>query len=114
MPEERYSTLQWNLRKIWWYLRSNDSYLVNYGRRYRKGLPISSATAESAVNQVVSSRMAKHRQMRWSDEGAHLLAQVRVRVLNDQLKPRAMPIPLRPPKPCPGSRWDPELLRRAA
>ena len=37
--------------------------------RYRKGLPISSGIAESAVNQVVSLRMAKKRQMRWSDEG---------------------------------------------
>jgi hypothetical protein len=32
---------------------------VNYGARYRKGLPISSSIAESAVNQVVSHRMAK-------------------------------------------------------
>ena len=71
---------------------------MNHGRRYRKGLPIGSATAESAVNQVVSSRMAKHRQMRWSDEAAHLLAQVRVHALNDELKPRAMPIWLRAPK----------------
>ena len=114
VAEERYSTLQWNLRKVWWYLRSNDSYLVNYGRRYRKGLPISSATAESAVNQVVSSRMAKQRQMRWSDEGAHLLAQVRVHVLNDELQPRAMPIPLRAPKPSPRSRYDAELIKMAA
>ena len=30
-----------------------------YGARFRKGLPISSSIAESAVNQVVSSRMAK-------------------------------------------------------
>jgi hypothetical protein len=88
--------------------------LVNYGRRYRKGLPISSATAESAVNQVVSSRMAKQRQMRWSDEGAHLLAQVRVHVINNELRPRAMPIPLRQPKPIPNSRCDAELLKMAA
>jgi hypothetical protein len=96
------------------YLRSNDSYIVNYGRRYRKGLPISSAIAEPAVNQVVSSRMAQHRQMRWSDEGVHLLAHVGVHVLNDELKPRAMPIPLRAPKPGPDSRWNAELLRSAA
>jgi hypothetical protein len=114
LAEERYSTLEWNLRKVWWYLRSNDSYLVNYGRRYRKGLPISSATAESAVNQVVSSRMAKQRQMRWSDEGAHLLAQVRVHVINNELRPRAMPIPLCQPKPIPNSRCDAELLKMAA
>jgi hypothetical protein len=43
--------------------------LVNYSARHRKGLPISSSIAESAVNQVVSYRMAKKRQMRWTDEG---------------------------------------------
>jgi len=53
--------------------------------RYRKGLPISSGIAESAVNQVVSLRMAKKRQMRWSDEGAHVLALVRVAELNGEL-----------------------------
>ena len=47
------------------------STLANYGARSRKGLPISSSIAESAVNQVVSHRMAKKQQMRWTDEGAH-------------------------------------------
>lgn len=57
---------------------------MNYGARYRKGLPISSSIAESAVNLVVSHRMAKKQQMRWTDDGAHCLAQVRVAVLNDE------------------------------
>jgi hypothetical protein len=52
--------------------------------RYYKGLPISSSIAESAVNLVVSHRMAKKQQMRWTGEGAHCLAQVRVAVLNDE------------------------------
>ena len=56
-----------------------------YGARYYKGLPISSSIAESAVNQVVSHRMAKKQQMRWTDEGAHRLAQVRVADLNGEL-----------------------------
>jgi hypothetical protein len=62
--------------------------LVNYGARHRKGLPISSSIAESAVNQVVSYRMAKKRQMRWTDEGAHCMVQVRVAVLNGEFSPR--------------------------
>jgi hypothetical protein len=37
---------------------------------------------ESAVNQVVSKRMAKKQQMQWTQRGAHLLLQVRTRVLN--------------------------------
>ena len=94
-----FSRLWWNLRTASGYLRSHAGYLVNYGRRHHKGLPISSGIAESAVNQVVSMRMAKKQQMRWSDEGAHLLAQVRVPEINGDLRPRVVPMPLRPPKP---------------
>ena len=73
------------------YLRLNEDYLVNYGARYRKGLPISSSSiAESAVNEVVSQRMAKKQQMRWSDEGAHCLAQVRVADINGELSPQSI------------------------
>ena len=84
-----HSTLWWNVRKACGYVRGNSQYLVNYGARYRKGLPISSAIAESAVNQVVSFRMAKKRQMRWSDAGAHAIAQVRAAELNRELSPRS-------------------------
>ncbi|WP_143746502.1 hypothetical protein [Caballeronia catudaia] len=61
--------------------------MVNYGARHRKGMPISSSIVESAVNQVVSHRMAKKRQMRWADEGAHCMAQVRV-AINGELSSR--------------------------
>jgi hypothetical protein len=43
------------------------------------------ATAEATVNQVISRRMVKKQQMKWSPRGAHLLLQVRTRVLNDDL-----------------------------
>jgi hypothetical protein len=52
--------------------------------RYRNGERIASGFIESAVNQVVSKRMAKHQQMQWSQRGAHLLLQIRTRVLNDE------------------------------
>ncbi len=70
--------------------------------------------AESTVNQVVSLRMAKKKQMRWSDEGAHLLAQVRVHEINGELRPRALPTPLRPPKPAHDPKWDVYDLMEAA
>jgi len=54
-----FSTLWWNLNTVSGYLRNNAHTLVNCGARHRKGLPISSSIAESAVNQVVSHRMAK-------------------------------------------------------
>jgi hypothetical protein len=53
--------------------------------RYRAGEAISTAFTESAVNQVISKRMVKKQQMRWTPRGAHLLLQVRTRVLNGQL-----------------------------
>lgn len=95
------------------YIRDNPG-LVNYARRHHKGLPVSSSIAESAVNQVVSLRMAKKRQMRWSDEGAHLLVQVRVQEINGDLKPRQVPTPMREPKPEPDAWWDADQLRKAA
>jgi hypothetical protein len=67
------------------YLRANGAWIPNYGERYRAGEVISSAFVESTVNQVVSKRMVKKQQMRWSPCGAHLLLQVRTRVLNGDL-----------------------------
>ena len=102
-PGYEFSTLWWSLHKAAGYARANPG-LVNYARRHHKGLSVSSSIAESAVNQVVSLRMAKINQMRWSDEGPHLLAQVRVHEINSELRPRAIALPLRPPKPQARSR----------
>jgi len=63
------------------YIGRNSEEIPNYGERYRCGEPISTATAEATVNQVISKRMVKKQQMRWSPRGAHLLLQVRTRVL---------------------------------
>jgi hypothetical protein len=65
-------------------VREFDSYL----RPTSTGSPTTgNATAftESMVNQVIAKRMVKKQQMRWTPRGAHLLLQVRTRVLNDQL-----------------------------
>ncbi len=67
------------------YIRANTERIPNYGERYRAGETISTSFVESAVNQLVSKRMVKKQQMRWTPRGAHLLLQVRARVLNDQL-----------------------------
>jgi hypothetical protein len=66
------------------YIEINQAFIPNYGVRYHAGEPISSAPAESTVNQVVSKRMVKQQQMRWTQGGAHLLLQVRTQVLDDQ------------------------------
>ena len=112
-PTYEFVTLWRNLHSVAGHILNNPG-IVNYARRHQKGLPISSSIAESADNQVVSLRMAKKRQMHWSDEGAHPLAQVRVHDINGELKPRAIALPLRPPRPTHHPRWDGELMRGAA
>jgi Plasmid pRiA4b ORF-3-like protein len=66
------------------YIQRNRGFIPNYGERYRNGERISTGLVESAVNQVVSKRMAKKQQMQWTQRGAHLLLQVRTRVLNEE------------------------------
>ena len=68
------------------YVENNTGFIPNYGERYRYGETISTAFVESTVNQVVSKRMVKQQQMRWSPRGAHLLLQVRTQVLNEDLR----------------------------
>jgi hypothetical protein len=67
------------------YIKLNRQSIPNYGDRYRNAEPISSAIAESMVNQVISKRMCKQQQMRWTPAGAHRLLQIRVRTLDGEL-----------------------------
>jgi hypothetical protein len=66
------------------YVERNQQFLPNYGERYRHGERIASGFVESAVNQVVSKRLVKRQQMQWTQRGAHLLLQIRTRVLNEE------------------------------
>jgi hypothetical protein len=68
------------------YIEANQSAIPNYGDRYRHGETISTSFVESAANQIVSKRMVKVQQMRWTKRGAHLLLQLRTRVLNGDLR----------------------------
>ena len=86
-----YSSKNENIRKLLkgveelhTYVGRNQNFLPNYGERYRNGERIASGFVESAVNQVVSKRMIKHQQMQWTHRGAHLLLQIRTRVLNEE------------------------------
>jgi len=64
------------------YIENNEGALIDYGQRYRAGKPISTSRAEGTVNQLLSARMNKRRQMRWSPRGAHRVHQVRAAVLD--------------------------------
>ena len=68
------------------YITANTAAIPNYAERRRHGEPIATGYTESAVNQVVSKRMVKKQQMRWTQRGAQTLLQVRARVLNRQLR----------------------------
>jgi hypothetical protein len=88
-PEERSERAQKLLKAVsefHHYIEANQSSIPNYGDRYRHGERIATSFAESTVNQVISKRMVKKQQMRWTPAGAHALLQVRTRVLNDDLR----------------------------
>jgi hypothetical protein len=84
-PTERQRKLYKALAEFGHYIEANAAWIPNYGERYRAGEMISNAFVESAVNQVISKRMVKKQQMRWSPRGAHLLLQIRTQVLNEDL-----------------------------
>ena len=69
-------------KKLRSYIDSNEGALIDYGQRHRAGKPISTSRAEGTVNQLVSARMNKRKQMRWSPRGAHRVLQVRAAVLD--------------------------------
>ena len=84
------------------YIWKNRASIPRYADRQQFREHFSTAFAESAVNEIVSKRMAKSQQMRWSKRGAHLLLQVRVKVLDGDLHDRfAQWYPCM--KPSPGS-----------
>lgn len=66
------------------YIHNNAGFIPNYGERYHHGERISTGFVESTVNQVISKRMVKKQQMQWTPRGAHLLLQIRTRVLNGE------------------------------
>ena len=64
------------------YIGNNEGALIDYGERYEAGKPISTSRAEGTVNHLVSARMNKRQQMRWTPRGAHRVLQVRAAVLD--------------------------------
>ena len=77
--------VQARCQTLYTYLANNMESLVDYGRRYRGGLPISSSRAEGSVDDIANARMGKRRRMRWSPKGAHRVAVTRAAVLDGRL-----------------------------
>ena len=68
------------------YLERNEAALVHYAARRRQGEPIATSFVESAVDEIISWRMAKAQQMRWSRTTVQPFLDVRTAVLNDTLE----------------------------
>ena len=83
---EKYASFAKTLDEFHTYINLNQGYITNYDERYRYGERISTGFVESTVNELISRRMVKKQQMRWTQQGAHLLLQLRVKTLNDELK----------------------------
>ena len=79
-------SLQGHLEDLLSYLEANQSALVNYGARRRRGEPISTAFVESAVNEIIAKRMVKKQQMRWNRWTVQPFLDVRVAVLDGTLE----------------------------
>jgi hypothetical protein len=86
LPTSKMSVLAKKLEEFEIYIQNNAGFIPNYGERWRYGETISTGFVESTINQVVSKRMVKKQQMRWTQEGAHLLLQVRTCELNNELR----------------------------
>ena len=85
-PTDAIQKLQKGVYELQTYIENNRAYIPNFGERYRNGDTISTAFVESTVNQVISKRFVKKQSMQWSQRGAHLLLQIRTRVLNSDLE----------------------------
>ncbi|MGI4941085.1 MAG: ISKra4 family transposase [Janthinobacterium lividum] len=68
------------------YLGRNEASLVHYDARRQRGEPIATSFVESAVDEIISWRMAKAQQMRWSQATVQPFLDVRTAVLNDTLE----------------------------
>jgi hypothetical protein len=83
--DKKYKLWQY-IEEFYTYIKLNRNYIPNYAEKYRYGEIISSSFAESTVNEVISKRMVKKQQMRWTKEGAHRMIQVRISTLNNELR----------------------------
>lgn len=96
LEDEVVKKLHKRVQEFMSYIDNNSSFIPNYGERHRYGETISTAFVESTINWVVSKRMVKKQQMRWTERGAHLLLQARTQTLNGELRDTF-------------SRWYPEM-----
>jgi len=81
----KFTALTKHLHEFQRYLERNAHLIVDYAARWQAGQVISTAFVESLVNSLLDKRFDKKQQMQWTPQGAHLLLQVRTKVLNGEL-----------------------------
>jgi hypothetical protein len=75
-----------NTAGCWAYLERNQGALVHYAARLRDGEPISIASVEGSVNEIIAKLMNKKQKMRWNSAALKPFLDVRAAVLNDTLE----------------------------
>lgn len=65
---EKYTPFAKKVDEFHTYIDLNQGYITNYGERYRYGERISTGFVESTVNELISRRMVKKQQMRWTQK----------------------------------------------
>ena len=86
-PESKYpplKKLEKALDEMCTYIYRNSPMIVNYSERWHAGDRISTGFIESTINCFVTKRFAKKQQMQWTAKGAHLLMQIRAKVMNNE------------------------------
>ena len=68
------------------YLERNETALVPYAARRRRGEPIATSFVESAVDEIIAWRMTKKQQMRWNRATVQPFLDVRTAALNGTLE----------------------------
>lgn len=85
--QEQAKKLKACLGKLRDYTESPQIRQVNYGARHRAGERVGTSLVESGAEFIVNARMARSQHMRWSDQGAYNLLQVRTADINGTLQP---------------------------
>ena len=77
--------VQARCQTLYTYPANNMGSVVDYDRRYRIGLAISSSSSEGSVGDIANLRMGQCRRMSWSPKGANRLAVTRAALLDGRL-----------------------------
>lgn len=66
------------------YLKRNQTYIVNYGKRQDSNQTFTSQVAESHIESIINTRHKKTGKMQWSREGAHNVLQIRAEMISKE------------------------------